>query len=60
MNIHMNELHVVGDTFAHYFKDSNANLKMKIVKEIFFGVCSLACNTSKVQRCAGAQGLRLE
>jgi hypothetical protein len=56
----MNELHVVGDTFAHYFKVSNANLKMKIVKEIVFGVCSLACNTSRVQGCAGTQGLRLE
>jgi hypothetical protein len=39
-------------------KDSNANLKMKIVK--VFGVGSLTHNTSGVERCAGAlrQGLK--
>ncbi len=57
MNIHMNELHVVGDTFAHYLKDSNANPKMKITKEIFLGVSSLAYNTLRVQGCTGTQGL---
>jgi hypothetical protein len=53
----MNELHVVGDTFAHYLKDSNANPKMKITKEIFLGVSSLAYNTLRVQGCTGTQGL---
>jgi hypothetical protein len=40
-------------------KDSNASLKMKIVEE-GVEVHSLACNTSRVEGCAGALGWGLE
>jgi hypothetical protein len=38
------------DTPPNSLKDSNVNLKVKIVEEKGVGVCSLVCNTSKVGR----------
>ncbi len=41
------------DTPPHSLKDSNVNSKVKITKE-GVGVCSLTCNTSRVEGHVGA------
>jgi len=44
------------DALPSSLMGSTANQKVKIVKGEGIGACSLACNTSKVEGCAGALG----
>jgi hypothetical protein len=45
----------MADAPPHSLKNSNVNPKVKTKKK-GVGVCSLACSTSKVERCVGALG----